>query len=424
MHACIFWGFLSCSPRSSRRSVRPSTPDFALPWVGHAGWLGLAAGRVRRTGARGDRDRPLDPPGAAAGTVHRLPPSGRVPDPRPDHVDHPDALPAPRSAHRARGQRLPDGVDPGVDGRLASVHVDERRLAVVLRVVLPLGAPAAGPGVPRLPAVLEAPAHHHERDQRLVLEHPPARRVRAAAHRHGEARVRRAIARSRDAHRSDAQGVARPLRMHGVRPLPERLPRMEYRQAAFAEAPHHGPARSPARGGPRPAADARGRRDARTGRAGARRGRRRRRVVVHDVRRVRAGVPRGHRAHRHDRRSPPGAGDGRVAVPGRSRRDAAQPGEPVQPVGRRAIATGRLGRRAGRAGRERRRPRVPLLGGLRGLVRRTGPRHLSMRSPNCCSGRGCRSRSSGRESSARAIPPAGWATSSCSRPSPSRTSRR
>ena len=59
----------------------------------------------------------------------------------------------------------------------------------------------------------------------------------------------------------------------------------------------------------RPAGAGRGR-DARPGGAGAGRRRRRRRVVVHDVRRVRAGVPRGHRARRHDRRPPPGAGDG------------------------------------------------------------------------------------------------------------------
>ncbi len=38
--------------------------------------------------------------------------------------------------------------------------------------------------------------------------------------------------------------------------------------------------------------------------------------VVHDVRRLRPGVPRGHRTRGHDRRSPAGAGDGRVAVPG------------------------------------------------------------------------------------------------------------
>ena len=79
----------------------------------------------------------------------------------------------------------------------------------------------------------------------------PARGAGAVADRHGEAGGRRAVARRREADRPHAQGAARPLRLHRVRPLPERLPRMEHGQTAVTEAAHHGPPRSPPRGGTR-----------------------------------------------------------------------------------------------------------------------------------------------------------------------------
>jgi hypothetical protein len=99
------------------------------------------------------------------------------------------------------------------------------------------------------------------------------------------------------------------------------------RQAALAEAPDHGPARS------------RGRRAGRRGRAPAARPERRDRpgrVGLRNVRRVRARVPGGHRAHRHDRRPSTEPRDGGVEVPAGGGRDAPrrrEPGEPVGPAG-------------------------------------------------------------------------------------------
>ncbi len=42
MHACIFWGFLILLTTIAEAIGQAVDPDFALPLVGHAGWLGLA----------------------------------------------------------------------------------------------------------------------------------------------------------------------------------------------------------------------------------------------------------------------------------------------------------------------------------------------------------------------------------------------
>ncbi len=93
-------------------------------------------------------------------------------------------------------------------------------------------------------------------------------------------------------------------------------------------------------------------------------------VVLHQLRRLRRGVPGRHRAHRpHQRHAPPPGAD-RVGVPARGRLDAAQPGEQGQPVGdERGQAPGvdQRGRLRGAGGgrEDRRRGRVPVLGRLR-----------------------------------------------------------
>ncbi len=194
MHACIFWGFLILLTTIAEALGQAIDPDFALPLVGHAGWLGLLQ----------DVFAALVLVGVGIAVWIRM-------VQRPERFVGSHRLDAFRilglitwiilTLFLLRGARiaLGDAVYPAAwtpisDRGLASVHVDERGLAVVLRVVLPLGAHRAGAGVPGLPAVLQAPPHHHERHQRVVREHPAARRARAAADRHGAARVRRAIA--------------------------------------------------------------------------------------------------------------------------------------------------------------------------------------------------------------------------------------
>ena len=101
----------------------------------------------------------------------------------------------------------------------------------------------------------------------------------------------------------------------------------------------------------------------------------RRAVVVHHLRRLRRAVPGRHRARRPHRRHAPLPGADRVELPGRGRRDAAQPGEQGQPVGRPAEHPRGLDQGPGlrgAPGRRGRRLRVPVLGRLRRRVRGPG----------------------------------------------------
>ena len=41
MHACIFWGFLILLTTIAEALGQAIDPGFALPWIGHTGWLGL-----------------------------------------------------------------------------------------------------------------------------------------------------------------------------------------------------------------------------------------------------------------------------------------------------------------------------------------------------------------------------------------------
>jgi Fe-S oxidoreductase len=41
MHACIFWGFLVLLTTIVEAAGQAIDPSFAIPWIGHAGWLGL-----------------------------------------------------------------------------------------------------------------------------------------------------------------------------------------------------------------------------------------------------------------------------------------------------------------------------------------------------------------------------------------------
>ena len=147
--------------------------------------------------------------------------------------------------------------------------------------------------------------------------------------------------------------------MHRVRALPGRLPGLRDRQDPLPEARDHGTARRGVRAGRRHAAR-------------PERGPGRQRVGLRDLRRVHPGVPGLDRARRSHRRPAPSPRDGRVELPGRGRADAARRRAGVEPMGQGAVRAGRLGRRTGRQDPRTGRPRarVPVLGGVRLILRR------------------------------------------------------
>ena len=276
--------------------------------------------------------------------------------------------------------------------------------------------------LPRLPAALEAPPHRDRGDQRLVRPHPRARAARAARL-HGRGRGRDAL-RLRHDRRHDVEADGRHDVVHRVRPLPGRLPRLRDRQGAVAEAPDHGAARPALRRGPEPA---------RAIRAGFEPSPLVPNAVSDDVvwDCVTCGacvqrVPGRDRARRPHRRPAPPPRHGRGPLPGRGRDDAARRRARPEPVGEAADRARRLdgGARRARPAARRAAARGPLLGRLRGVVRRARPRRRRSRRRSCCRRRASTSRSSARASAAPATRPGGWATSTRSSRTPSRTSRR
>ena len=311
--------------------------------------------------------------------------------------------------------------------------------------------PGAARGGPRLPGgrhVLQAPAHRRGPAERAVLP-PPQRAARAAADALGRqgARLRggrpgRRRLRPRQDRGLHLEGHAGHGHLHRVRALPVAVPGLGDRQAAVTEAADPGPARSRVREGPVPAGRIRrgpgeaarlgaGRGGAPPGRrrGRARRDRSRRALVLHQLRRLRGGVPGRHRAHRPHHRHAPASGADRVRLPHRGGLDAEEPGEQGRPVGHGRGPAAGLGRGpglrgAGRGRPDRRRTSSTCSGWAAPGRWRTGPARPPGRSPICCTRPGSRSRSSGRPRPAPATRRGGSATSSCSRCWPSRTSRR
>ena len=128
--------------------------------------------------ARRRRGRVLDPQGAAAAAVRGQPPRRGRPHPRPHRRDRRHAPLLARDARsrsastsgrpRGRRSRTPSPAS-------SATHVDRGA-----RARLRLGPRAHHPLLPRLPAVLEAPAHRDRRPERLLRTHARGRTSRAA----------------------------------------------------------------------------------------------------------------------------------------------------------------------------------------------------------------------------------------------------
>ena len=171
---------------------------------------------------------------------------------------HPAAA-ARRAAERRRVPLRPLEVDlrvlPGGQG------ARHRRLQPRPGDGVPAAAGGGGAGVPDHRHLLQAPAHRHRPDQRLLQAAAQGARRAAAGHRrrrqadrlHGRGEpVRGHRLRQGQDRGLHLEGLPRLRHLHRVRPLPVPVPGLEHRQAAVAEAGDHGPARPPVRQGPVP----------------------------------------------------------------------------------------------------------------------------------------------------------------------------
>ena len=285
MHAFIFWGFLVLLPTIVEAMLAVDRPPLDAPLPRPRGLVRVPPGPLRDPRGPRRRDRVHDPQGPAAGPVPWLAHGGGRPDPARDPRDRHDVVAVEREPDRAR------------------VRGSSRRRAGRRRALRPVRwrprhrggrarpgvvTPADRPGVPHLPAAVEAPAHHHGGPERLSREEPTSRLPRAAPDRprgSGCGRAARRVGRDRPV----TQAGAGSLLVHGVRSLPGGLPGVGHGQAALAEAADHG---SPRPGGERSPADHRGRRgDRRAAAPGPERGRRSGGLGLRDVRRVRPRCP-------------------------------------------------------------------------------------------------------------------------------------
>ena len=239
MHAAIFWGFLVLFPTIVMAMISAVDRRLVVPVARVAGLVHGARRRLRDRGARRRGDGVLDPQGRSPGPLQGLAQRrGRL-HPRDDRARRADPARVARVAHRRRAERVAGVRVVPLELALRCDPRPERR-----RALLRLGAPRGGADLPRLPAVLEAPAHRHRGGERLLRADAEARPPRAAALRRAG---RRDALRRGDGRRPDVEGDGRLVLVHRVRSLPGRLPRVRDREDALAEAPDHGHPRPAAR---------------------------------------------------------------------------------------------------------------------------------------------------------------------------------
>ena len=232
--------------------------------------------------------------------VLRLAHQGGVDHPVHDRAGDDHAARLPRGAGQHRRLPVRQGrVRLALAGRLAAAARHQREH--LARDGLPARECRGDHGVRRLRHLLQAPAHRDGTAERRVLA-PPAcagRSRRAASQRPGANPAARA---------ADLEAAARHADLHRMRPVPVRLPGVEQRPAALAQAAHHGPAGRADVGRDRLARPARHcrqrRQDRRCRRSGDQPGCA---VVLHHVRCLRRAVPGRYRARRHDRAPAPPA---------------------------------------------------------------------------------------------------------------------
>ena len=176
MHALIFWGFLVLFPTIVMAMVGAVNRDWSIPWLGAQGWfmalvdvfiLSVLAGIAMAVWIR-KVVRPKRFDGSHLGEA--------------DFILAMIAL-VVLTLLGWHASRIAAGLNEWPRGRVVPLELGVGRDPGAARhgARLQLGARRGDPRVPRLPAVLEAPAHRDRGDQRLLLAHAAARAARAAA---------------------------------------------------------------------------------------------------------------------------------------------------------------------------------------------------------------------------------------------------
>ena len=223
-------------------STRPSSS----PLIGGTRWLGLIQDVFAARRAGRDRDRGRHPRVPAPRALRREPPAGGLPDPRPDlpgsssRCSSRGAHGSPRATRRTRGGRpcrrprrpcspgCPTGWQRASMWTFQWVHI-----AIILGFLVYLGY-----------------SKHLHIATSAINVYFASTRPRGTL---TPLRIDLESAEAEDVHLGAAtitdltwKQTARPLRVHRVRALPERVPGVEHGQAALAQAPGHEPARPPA----------------------------------------------------------------------------------------------------------------------------------------------------------------------------------
>ena len=227
MHAFIFWGFLVLFPTIVEAALAIVDPDLALPWLGDAPWfitlvdvfatlvvVGVAIAFAIRKVQRPDRFRGSHLREAdlillrilGIVTTLLLWNAARI-----ALGEFPDPSCAPRSRTRSRllfAAGRPRPSSGSWSGRTCCWCSASSRTC---------------PGSKHLHIITAAPNVY-------LAKNAPERPPRAAPDRPGGRRGRHALRRG-DRDRPLAQAGARSVLVHGVRPLPGGVPRLEHRQA-------------------------------------------------------------------------------------------------------------------------------------------------------------------------------------------------
>ena len=122
IHAFIFWGFLVLLPTILIALIGVVDKHATLPWLGHQGWFAFLVDIFAMLVLIGCVAAAVDPQGPAARALRGQPPRRGRPDPGADRDDRDDAAAMARVPDRARAQRVAAVVGAGLGRAVAPVR--------------------------------------------------------------------------------------------------------------------------------------------------------------------------------------------------------------------------------------------------------------------------------------------------------------